>query len=213
MLRRDFRAWSDRPPPPLLHWLLEQLGRGQPRFLYGTCLRGALSFFAHPATRMNGPVHRSSAHRHAMLSLPPLAILVLAGIWVGFPQGLHSHLHRCSFPGRAPWNGAWQDVSCFALLLHVALTGRLRDLEALDNLGTGGPFLNCAKDLLPHLLRICSHLSIFSPGFLFPQVPCVNKVSLQQCAERLSFHLLKQKAKNVILSGSKLLHTTVAVLC
>ena len=36
MLRRYWRAWSEQPPPPLLQGLLEQLGRGQRLFLYGT---------------------------------------------------------------------------------------------------------------------------------------------------------------------------------
>jgi hypothetical protein len=36
MLRRYWRAWSDRPPPLSLQCLLEQLGRGQQLFLYGT---------------------------------------------------------------------------------------------------------------------------------------------------------------------------------
>ena len=36
MLRRYWRAWSEQPPPPLLQCLLEQLGRGQRLFLYGT---------------------------------------------------------------------------------------------------------------------------------------------------------------------------------
>jgi len=36
MLRRFWRAWSEQPPPPLLQHLLDQLGRGQGLFLYGT---------------------------------------------------------------------------------------------------------------------------------------------------------------------------------
>jgi hypothetical protein len=36
MLRRDFRAWSEQPPPLLLQCLLDQLGRGHQLFLYGT---------------------------------------------------------------------------------------------------------------------------------------------------------------------------------
>ena len=36
MLRRYWRAWSEQPPPPLLQRLLDQLGRGQGLFLYGT---------------------------------------------------------------------------------------------------------------------------------------------------------------------------------
>jgi hypothetical protein len=36
MLRRYWRAWSAQPPPPLLQRLLDQLGRGQGLFLYGT---------------------------------------------------------------------------------------------------------------------------------------------------------------------------------
>jgi hypothetical protein len=36
MLRRYWRAWSERPPPPLLQCLLDQLGRGQQIFLYST---------------------------------------------------------------------------------------------------------------------------------------------------------------------------------
>ncbi len=36
MLRRFWRAWSEQPPPPLLQRLLDQLGRGQALFLYGT---------------------------------------------------------------------------------------------------------------------------------------------------------------------------------
>src|SRR6266704_6451573 len=36
MLRRYWRAWSEQPPPLLLQCLLEQLGRGQQLFLYGT---------------------------------------------------------------------------------------------------------------------------------------------------------------------------------
>lgn len=36
MLWRFWRAWSEQPPPSLLQCLLDQLGRGQGLFLYGT---------------------------------------------------------------------------------------------------------------------------------------------------------------------------------
>jgi DDE superfamily endonuclease len=36
MLQRYWQAWSEQPPPPLLQCLLDQLGRGQGLFLYGT---------------------------------------------------------------------------------------------------------------------------------------------------------------------------------
>ena len=87
-----------------------------------------------------------------MLSFPPLAIVVLACIRMGFQQLLHSHLQRCSYPRRAPWNGSLQDVSCLALLFDVALDGRPRHLEAFDDLGVGFPFVNGAKDLLSQIL-------------------------------------------------------------
>ena len=87
-----------------------------------------------------------------MLSFPPLAIVVLAGIRIGFQELLHSHLQCCCYPGRTPWNGSLQDVSCLALLFDVALNGRPRHVEAFDDLGVGFPFLHGAQDLVSQIL-------------------------------------------------------------
>jgi hypothetical protein len=87
-----------------------------------------------------------------MLRFPPLALVVLACIRMGFQQLLPSPLQRWSYPGRAPWHGSLQDVSCLALLFYVALDGRPRHLEAFDELGVGFPFVNGAKDLLSQML-------------------------------------------------------------
>ena len=87
-----------------------------------------------------------------MLSFPPLAIVVLACIRMGFQELLHSPVQRCSYPGRAPWNGSLHDVSCLTPLLEVALDGRPRYLEAFDDLGSGFPFVNGAKYLLSQIL-------------------------------------------------------------
>src|SRR5947209_16491832 len=101
---------------------------------------------------MDRSAHRSSTHGHAMLSFPPLAIVLLACIRMGFQELLHSHLQRWSYPRRAPWNGSLQDVSCLALPFYVALDGRTRHLEAGDDLGLGFPFVNGVKNLVSQLL-------------------------------------------------------------
>src|SRR5215472_10352956 len=99
---------------------------------------------------MDGPAHRSSAHSHAMFSFPPLTILVLAGLGMGLQQLLHPHVQRGFFPRRTPWNGSWQNVSCLTPLLQVALDGRPRHLETLDDLNSGYPLVNSTKNLLSH---------------------------------------------------------------
>jgi hypothetical protein len=63
---------------------------------------------------------------------------------MGFQELLYSHLQRCSYPGRTPWDGSLHDVSGLTLLLYVALDGRPRHLEAFDDLGSGFPFVNGA---------------------------------------------------------------------
>ena len=87
-----------------------------------------------------------------MLSFPPLAIVVLACIRMGFQKLLHSHLQRCCYPRRPPWNGSLQDVSCLALLFDVTLNGRPRHVEAFDDLGVGFPFLHGVQDLVSQIL-------------------------------------------------------------
>lgn len=127
---------------------------------------------------MNGPAHRSSAHRHTMLSFPPLTIFLLAGLGMSFQECLHIHLQRGFFPRRTPRNGSWQNVSCLTSLLEVAFNGRPRDPEAFDDLSSRCPFINCTKDLLSHFLRIGSHVSIMPPGSIFSQTPGINKLPL-----------------------------------
>ncbi len=134
---------------------------------------------------MNRPTHRCSAHLHAMLSFPPLAIVLLARIGVCFQQLLHSHLQGHSFLRRPPWNGPRQNGSCFASLLQIALDGRPRHLEEIHDLHSGDSFVNCAKHLLSQILWIGSHTPILSPGSIFLQA-LVHKLPLQRCAKALS---------------------------
>jgi hypothetical protein len=126
---------------------------------------------------MNRPTHRCSAHLHAMLSFPPLAIVLLARIGVCFQQLLHSHLQGHSFLRRPPWNGPRQNGSCFASLLQIALDGRPRHLEEIHDLHSGDSFVNCAKHLLSQILWIGSHTPILSPGSIFLQA-LVHKLPL-----------------------------------
>ena len=126
-----------------------------------------------------------------MLRLPPLAILLLAGFGVGFQQLLHAHLQRGFFSRWTSGNRPWQPGSGLTPLFEVALDRRPRYLKPFDDLGAGYPFVNGAKDLLSHLLRICSHASIVSPGSFFLQATGVNKVPLERCTEVLSYAILQ----------------------
>src|SRR5260370_30069686 len=98
---------------------------------------------------------------------------------MGVQQFLHAHSQRGFFSRRASGNGSWQNVSCLTSLLQVALDGRPRDLETFDDLGAGYPLINGTKDLLSHLLRVCSHAFIVSPGSFFPQATGVHKLPLE----------------------------------
>src|SRR5690348_17282410 len=140
-------------------------------------LSGAPLFVSPPANRMDRPAHRSSAYLHTMFSFPPLAIVLLARPRVGFQQLLHSHSQGRSFLRRPPWNGARQNGSCFASLLHIPLDGRPRHLEEIHDLHSGDPFVNGAKHLLFQILWIGSHASILSPGSRFLQA-LVHKLPL-----------------------------------
>src|SRR5947209_20499683 len=109
---------------------------------------------------MDGPTHGGSAHSHPILCFPPGAVFLLAGFGMGFQQFLYAPLQGGFFSRRSSRNGSWQNIPCFASLLEVALDRRLRHLETFDDLSSGYPLINCAKNLLSHLLRICSHASI-----------------------------------------------------
>jgi hypothetical protein len=142
---------------------------------------GALLLVSYPAKRMDGPAHRSSTHVHPMLSFPPLTILLLTRIGVRFQQLLHSHAQRRPFFRGSPGNGPWQNRSCFAPLLHIALNGGPRYLEEINDFCPRCPIVNCTKDLLSYILRICSHASIVSPGSLFQQAARVHKLPVVNC--------------------------------
>ena len=103
----------------------------------------------------------------------------LSGFGVGFQQLLHAHLQRCFFSRRTPGNESWQNVSGLTPLLEVALDRRPRYRKTFDDLGAGYPLVYCVKNLLSHLLRICSHASIVSPGSFFPQATGVHKLPVE----------------------------------